>query len=137
MRIDCIKGGGGASVPGMKYAKPFYLTLGWVSVALGAVGVLIPVFPTTPFLLVAIWAFSKSSPELAARIRNHKTVGPYIRDWEDRGVIPLPAKALALTMMSALGIYLVWWSKAPGWLSGTTVAMLIAISVYIATRPSR
>ena len=63
--------------------KPLLLGTGWLCVGLGALGVVMPLFPTTPFLLVAVWAFSRSSPELAEKIRNHPVVGPFIRDWQD------------------------------------------------------
>jgi len=121
----------------MKYTKPFFLALGWISVALGIVGIIIPVLPTTPFLLVAIWAFSKSSPALAERIRSHKTFGPPIRDWQDRGIIPLYAKFLAVIMMSAASVYLLAWSHSPNWLVTLTCVAMLVIAVYVVNRPSR
>jgi uncharacterized protein len=91
----------------------FYLGLGWLSVGLGIVGIILPILPTTPFLLVAVWAFSRSSPEMAEKLRNHPQAGPYIRDWQDYGVIPMTGKVLAIIMMSAMGIYLwSWWLRA-------------------------
>ena len=120
----------------MKYAKPFYLALGWISVGLGVVGIIIPVMPTTPFLLVAVWAFSKSSPALAERIRSHKTFGPTIRDWQDRGIIPAYAKFLAIVMMTAASAYLLTWSSAPLWFGALVSLAMLATAVYIVTRPS-
>ena len=105
-------------------AKPFYLAVGWISVALGVIGVVIPILPTTPFLIVAVWAFSRSSPVFAERIRNHPVVGPYIRDWQDFGVIPVKAKILACLMMGTASLYLNTWSPAPAWVGiGATVIM--------------
>jgi uncharacterized protein len=120
----------------MKYTKPFYLLLGWISVVLGVVGIIVPILPTTPFLLVAVWAFSKSSPAAAARIRNHKTFGPFIRDWQDRGVIPLRAKALALPMMAAASAYLLIWAPTPMWIGLAACAAIAAVAVYVVSRPS-
>jgi uncharacterized protein len=118
-------------------AKPFYLAVGWISVALGIIGVIIPILPTTPFLIVAVWAFSRSSPVFAERIRNHPVVGPYIRDWQDFGVIPVKAKILACLMMGTASLYLNTWSPAPAWVGiGATVIMGL-IAVYVVTRPSR
>ena len=68
--------------------RPFYIGIGWICVGLGILGIVFPLFPSSPFLLVAIWAFSKSSPELAEKIRNHPVAGPAIRAWQDEGVIP-------------------------------------------------
>jgi len=121
----------------MTFSRYFYLSLGWFCVALGGIGIILPVFPTTPFLLVAVWAFSRSSPELAEKIRSHPRFGHYVRHWQDHGVIPMQAKALALTMMGGAGIYLVRFSSAPGWASYSACAIMAALAVYIATRPSQ
>ncbi|MFN4175666.1 YbaN family protein [Phenylobacterium sp.] len=60
-----------------------------------------PLLPTTPFLLVALWAFARGAPDLADKLRAHPKYGPYIRDWEDRRAIPRKAKAASVVMMSA------------------------------------
>ena len=119
-----------------RLAKPFYLAIGWMSVALGVVGVIIPILPTTPFLIVAVWAFSRSSPVFAERIRNHPVVGPYIRDWQDFGVIPVRAKLLACLMMAVAGTYLVVWSPAPLWAAFTVCGVMVLVAGYVVTRPS-
>lgn len=117
--------------------KPLLLGTGWACVGLGAVGIVMPIFPTTPFLLVAVWAFSKSSPEMADRIRNHPVAGRFVRDWQDEGVIPVPAKLIALTMMSVMLAYLQFWSDTPGWAVITAAAVMAGAAGYILTRPSR
>jgi len=118
-------------------ARPAFLALGWASVGLGIVGVIFPVLPTTPFLLVALWAFSRSSPELADRIRNNPRLGPYIRDWEEFGVIPPKAKLLAVAMMAGSFAYLWFGTAAPAWAAILVAAILAAIAAYILTRPGR
>jgi uncharacterized protein len=110
---------------------------GWMCVGLGALGIIMPLFPTTPFLLVAVWAFSKSSPEMAERIRNHRLAGPFIRDWEDAGVIPPKAKIFAVGMMSAMLAYLHFGAHAPVWAVASAGAVMTATAVYIVTRPNR
>jgi uncharacterized protein len=119
----------------MNPLRLFYLALGWLCVALGVLGIILPILPTTPFLLLAVAAFSRSSPELAAKLRNHPLAGPYIRAWQDHGVIPPKAKALAIVMMSVMGIYVAGFSALPGWLALGMCIGLIAVAVYILTRP--
>jgi uncharacterized protein len=119
----------------MNALRLFYLGLGWLCVGLGVIGIIMPILPTTPFLLVAVWAFSRSSPELAEKLRNHKYAGPYIRDWQDHGVIPPKAKVLAIVMMSAMGVYVAGFSVVPGWVALLVCAALMAIGIYILTRP--
>lgn len=120
-----------------RLAKPFYLAVGWISVVLGAIGVIFPILPTTPFLIVAVWAFSRSSPVFAERIRGHALVGPYIRDWQDHGVIPVKAKVLACLMMGTASLYLLTWSPAPLWVGVAASLTMALIAAYVLTRPSR
>ena len=117
--------------------RPLLLGTGWLCVGLGAVGIVMPLFPTTPFLLVALWAFSKSSPEMAAKIRQHRFAGPYVRDWEEAGVIPPGAKIIAVTMMTAMLGYLHFWSGAPAWVLILAAMVLAGVAAYILTRPGR
>ena len=118
-------------------ARPILLTFGWLCVGLGFLGIILPLFPTTPFLLVAVWAFSRASPELARKIRNHPVAGPFIRDWQDAGVIPPMAKFLAVTMMSAMVAYLHYGAKLPPWIVLAVAVVLAAAAAFILTRPGR
>ena len=120
----------------MGISRYIYLGIGWFCVGLGVVGIILPVLPTTPFLLVAVWAFSRSSPALAAKIRNHKTFGPLVRHWQDHGVIPLKAKLLAVLMMTGTSVYLLWFSNAPLWLSIVMNIVMAVVAVFVLTRPS-
>ncbi len=121
----------------MTFSRYLYLSVGWFCVGLGAIGIILPVLPTTPFLLVAVWAFSRSSPELAEKIRNHPRFGHYVRHWQDHGVIPTQAKFLAMAMMAGAGVYLVRFSGAPGWAGYSACAVMATLAVYIVTRPSQ
>ena len=77
---------------GMK--KPVYRILGLCSVGLGVLGAFLPLLPTTPFLILAAYFFSRSHPEWEARLLAHPKVGPAIRAWRDHGAIP-PGRAVA------------------------------------------
>ncbi len=118
-----------------RFSKPFYLLLGWFCVGLGIVGVVLPVVPTTPFLIVALWAFTRSSPKLAARLRSHPTFGPYLRDWQDHGVIPTRAKILALITMSSSIILMTMFSPLPFIALILMAALMSSIAIYIVSRP--
>ena len=117
--------------------RPLLLATGWFCVGLGAIGIVLPLVPTTPFLLVALWAFSRSSPEIAAKIRNHPIAGAYVRDWEDEGVIPIGAKILAVSMMATMLGYLHFGSGLPGWVVLTAGGVMLVAGAYILSRPSR
>ena len=117
--------------------RPVLLGTGWLCVALGLVGVVLPLLPTTPFLLVAVWAFSRSSPEMAEKIRSHRLAGPYVRDWEDAGVIPTGAKVLAVVMMTAMFGYLHFGAGAPAWVQIAAGLTMAGAAVFVLSRPGR
>ncbi len=74
---------------------------GCVFVVLGGIGILLPIMPTVPFLLVAVWAFFRSSPRLGVKIMQHPTYGPPIRAFYKYGVISRMAKLWAIVAMAS------------------------------------
>jgi uncharacterized membrane protein YbaN (DUF454 family)/molybdopterin-guanine dinucleotide biosynthesis protein A len=112
-----------------------YRTIGGAAVGLAAAGVFLPLLPTTPFLLVALWAFARGAPELADKLRAHPRYGPYIRDWEDRRAIPRKAKAASVVMMSASWTGLAFTTHSV-WTVGGVGVVMVAVAGYVLTRPS-
>jgi len=111
-------------------------SLGVVMVGLGAAGAFLPLLPTVPFLLVALWAFSASSPEWAERLRRHPRYGPSLIAWEERKAIPTSAKIAAGTMMAVSWTILAVSYRNP-WVVGGVGVLLLAVFAYVVTRPSR
>jgi uncharacterized membrane protein YbaN (DUF454 family) len=105
-------------------------------VGLGFVGVFLPLVPTTPFLLLALWCFARSSPAVHDWVVNHRLLGPYVRDWQRDGSIPLTAKIAAIVMMTASLMWLALASNAPRVAVLATAAVLLVVAVYIVTRPT-
>ena len=116
--------------------RVIYLGVGWLSLGMAIAGVILPILPTTPMLLVAVWAFGRSSPELAEKIRYHRVFGPPIRNWQDNGVISVKAKALALGIMTLMGGWLWLYSGLPIWLVLPIIGIMAAAAIYVASRPS-
>jgi len=85
--------------PGASVPRPVLLALGWVCVALGLTGVLIPGMPTTVFLLIAAWCFLRSSPRAHQWLLNHPVLGPYVRDYLSGNGMPLKAKIISIGAM--------------------------------------
>lgn len=85
------------SVPVQSKAKKLFLkAIGLIFVGLAILGVVLPILPTTPFLLVAAACFAKSSPRLQKKLLANKTFGPLIHEWQQHRSIPRKAKRVAL-----------------------------------------
>lgn len=95
-----------AFLPTWCMARPLYIIVGVFFVALAFVGVFLPILPTTPFLVVAVWAFSRGSPRMERWLLRHPKLGPIVLDWRAHRMIPLRAKVLASLMMTASFLYL-------------------------------
>lgn len=108
--------------------------IGGLALALGVVGIALPVMPTVPFLLVAAWAFSRSSPRLRRRILEHPVYGPPVRAWQERGAVGRMAKIWAVTAMSG-GVLLSLWLEMPLWVVAAQFCVCAAIAGYVVTRP--
>ncbi|KPF73004.1 hypothetical protein IP88_09735 [alpha proteobacterium AAP81b] len=116
--------------------RQLWIALGCTSVALGAAGVVLPLLPTTPFVLLAAWAFAKSSPRLHDWLLAHNMFGPLIADWRRNGAIAPRAKvASVLAMAAAFGLSLAL--AAPAWLLAVQGAVLAASAAFVLSRPGR
>jgi uncharacterized membrane protein YbaN (DUF454 family) len=112
-----------------------YMLAGLFMTALGIVGVFLPLLPTTPFLLVAFWCFSRSSPRLEQWLLNHRTLGPPLTNWRREGAISARAKTMAVSLIVAsYGFF--WYRTQPSPLLAIIVGLVLAGSAtFILTRP--
>lgn len=116
--------------------RSLWFALGICALGAGIVGIALPVMPTVPFLLVAAWAFARSSPRMRQRILDHPTYGPPVRAWQERGAIGRLAKLWAVGAM-AFGVGLALWLKLPLWLVAMQAAICLSVGAYVVTRPER
>jgi uncharacterized membrane protein YbaN (DUF454 family) len=82
--------------------------------AAGIVGIFLPLLPTTPFVLLAAYCFSRGSARCERWLLEHPRFGPMVRDWRLHRAIPLRAKQAAIVMM-AFGSAWAWWLLHPPW----------------------
>jgi len=116
--------------------RAFFLVLGVLLLITGIIGIFVPLMPTTIFLILAAWCFSKSSQRLENWLLDHEKLGPTIVNWRENGVIPPRAKLMACTGM-AFG-FLVFVSAAhPAWWLFLLVGAIIALCAwFVLSRPS-
>ncbi|HWL46721.1 MAG TPA: YbaN family protein [Sphingomonadaceae bacterium] len=73
-----------------------YLAAGFVALALAGLGVVLPLLPTVPFVILAAWCFARSSPATERRLLAHPRFGPPLRLWREKRAISPTAKRAAL-----------------------------------------
>lgn len=113
-----------------------YLGLALLFLLLGLIGALVPVLPTTPFILLAAWAAARSSPRLLDWLENHTAFGPMISDWRHGGVVGRRAKWWATGAMSVSAAYLLY-AVRPLWIALLALACMVATSLWLWRRPER
>ena len=108
---------------------------GFIALALGTLGVILPVLPTTPFILLAGFCFARGSERWHRWLRNHRVFGSLLRNWEEHGAIARPLKITAIVMIvivGGAGLYFL-----PHWAGQVGVALILtAVAIYVGTRPS-
>lgn len=104
------------------------------SLALGAIGVLLPVLPTTPFLLLAAFSAARSSTRLHGWLLRHRVFGPLIRDWQAHRTVSRRAKLVASATMAASAAVL--FAVGPStWLAAGITALMASVACWLWLRP--
>lgn len=112
--------------------RQLYLAGGLTCIALGAIGAVLPIMPTVPFLLLAAFFFARSNPEWERRLLDHPRYGPPLRNWRERRAIGRPAKVAAVTAMAA-GAVVTWVTLGHPWV-WVSLGILVICGGWILTR---
>ena len=112
------------------------ISLGWLCVSLGFIGIFVPGIPTTIFLIIALWAFTKSSKKLRNWLLNHKRFGPILNNWQQHKVVPRRAKILMVVLMTFASI-LFYYSLQNLYLTIGLVIILVLVAIYVISLPSK
>lgn len=116
-------------------ARSLWLSLGFACVGLGLIGALLPLMPTTIFLILAAACFARSSPRFEAWLLDHHRFGPTLRAWRAHGAISRKSKIAACTGMT-LGYGLFLFAARPALPLALIVALLMAACAgFVLTRP--
>lgn len=112
-----------------------WLVLGVLCVGLGVIGMIVPLMPTTIFLILAAGCFTRSSPQLEAKLLGHPRFGPVIRAWRREGAIPRRGKQAACVGIT-VGYALFWLGARPHWPVALLVAAaMAACALWMISRP--
>ncbi len=111
--------------------------LGWLAVALGAIGVVLPGWPTTPWLLVAAVLFARSSPRFYRWLLNHRVFGPTVRDVRSGRGLPRSTKAFVVTMIVIFAGSSSVWLLTRSWLGAPVAVVGVIGLVYVLRLPTK
>ena len=112
------------------------LFLGWFCVGLAFIGIFLPGIPTTPFLIVALWAFAQSSKKFHAWLLNHKRFGPLLHNWESHKVVPKKAKIL-MVILQTFAVVMIQYSLNNIYITVGLAVLLIFVAWYVISLPSK
>ena len=115
-------------------ARLSWLLVGLVALGLGALGVALPLLPTTPFVLLAAVAFAKSSKRLHNWLLNHDIFGTLIHNWQRHGAISRRAKIASVVSMAAVLVISLAMAAAPVVIA-VQLVVLTASAFFILSRP--
>jgi len=111
--------------------KLLLIIAGSVSLALGVIGLLLPVMPTVPFLLVAAACWSKASPRLHRRLLALPRIGPMVAQWERDPILPWRIKLLSIGVIVLSLVVPIWLARDHAWLpwlfAGIAVIAIIVV----------
>lgn len=114
-----------------------YLALGWLFLVVGIIGIVVPLLPTTPFLLLTAFCFSKGSENLHYWLINHKIFGPPINEWNKKGIIRFKYKMIATMMMSFSALFIFPNQNIVDIGKIGFLVSFILVMTFIWTRPSK
>ena len=116
-------------------ARASYIALAYICVGLGLAGVVLPLLPTTPFLLLAAWSASRGSPRLHRWLYQHPYIGQVLQAWERERAVPRSAKVSACVLLSISWIG-IWWLTGDWRLLTVTGLLFVVVAGFLLTRPA-
>lgn len=112
--------------------RVFLIVLGAVTLALGAVGILLPILPTTPFLLVSAWSWLRSSDKLYRWLIRHRVLGTYIRNYLIHKAVTRKARRLAIGFLW-FGLGVSFWLVDSIHVRIVLIVVGVAVSIHLLT----
>lgn len=111
--------------------KVLYTILGSISLALGILGIFLPLLPTTPFLLLSAALYFRGSEKMYRWLLSHPRFGPFIRNFREKKAIPLHAKIISVTMLWATMSYCIFAIAEQLWLRLILIAIAVTVTIHI------
>ena len=111
--------------------KKFMVGLGWFFILLSAIGVLLPILPTTPFLILALAIFANSSPKFHRMLLNNRWFGPILKEWEDNRTVTRQIKVRATLLVLVSFSFSIFLLQTSWILQAMLMTIAVILLVYI------
>ncbi len=115
--------------------KIIYTSLGWTSFSFGVIGIFLPLMPTVVFWIIAVWFWSKGSPQLMERVYKHPRYGSSVKAFMQHGIVSRTGKYAAISSMTFSYFLLLVLGSPRMWVSLSTAILLIMVALWLITRP--
>jgi len=111
--------------------RALLIALGTLCVALGVLGVFLPILPTTPFLLLAAFCYGRSSKRFYNWLMTNRWCGRYIRNYREGKGIPLRQKMLTITLLWLTIGFTAWWAVSLWWLRLILLGIAVGVTIHL------
>lgn len=119
-------------LPNKLFVRILLIISGSISLALGFIGLFLPLLPTVPFVLLSAALFAKSSPRLYNWLLKHRLFGEHIRNYRAEKAIPLPIKILAISMLwTSILLTIFFVAREKWWLQLMLTGIATAVTIHI------
>lgn len=115
--------------------RHLYLVAGFAALALGSIGVILPLLPTVPFVILAAFCFARSSPRLEAWLLDHHVFGLHIRNWRDQRAITKRGKRAAIAAFAVGIVIALIFLKMPWNLIPVAAALICGTWIWTRNEP--
>lgn len=120
-----------------RWVRALFLAAGTLFLALGLVGIFLPLLPTTPFVLLAATCYARGSRKFYHWLLANRTFGPMILEWQRHRSVPYRTKVTAIVLMSVTLAISIFFFVRPAWLKGLLALMGVGLALWMYRLPSR
>lgn len=113
-----------------------FIGLGWFFVILAIIGVFLPLLPTTPFLLLSAYFFSRSSKRFHQWLINHPWFGDYIKNFQEGRGLTVKSKVVSVLMIWLSIGATTLLAVSNNWLKALLLVIAVGVSCYLISRPT-
>jgi uncharacterized membrane protein YbaN (DUF454 family) len=111
--------------------KKIYIILGSITLALGTLGIFLPILPTTPFYLLTAWLYMRGSSKLYVKVMKNKYFGTIVRNFQEDKAIPLKIKIIIISMLWTTILLSAFLAVSQWWLRAILFAIAIGVTIHV------